>query len=326
MDIFSPIEYFADTATYQLLRFAPNSYWGEAVHFFIYDTIKISLLLIVIGYIMAITRYYLALEKVRDLISNQKLRGLDYFFAAVLGVITPFCSCSSIPLFLGFVGAGIPMGVTFAFLISSPLVNEASLYMFPALFGWKITLLYNLMGIAVAIIGGMIIQKLKVERFLKPEIRNLKTRKQVECENGGKALGLKDLIIHFWREGLSITKEIIGYVIFGVGVGALIHGFVPTAIVEQYASSREWWTVPIATFIGAPLYANSVSILPVMEALIAKGLPVGTVLAFMTGVVTISIPQTLILKKVMGWKPLAIFLGITITGIMIMGYTFNAVF
>lgn len=324
MDIFLPIQHFADLVTYDWFNLAQRSYWGEAVNFFIYDTIKIGLLLIVIGYFMAITRYYFPMERVRDLLIKRRLFGLDYLFAALLGVVTPFCSCSSIPLFLGFVGAGIPMGVTFAFLISSPLVNEASLYLFPALFGWKITIIYNLLGITVAVIGGMIIQKLRVERFLKPEIRNLKTREQIEIENGGKALSFKMQLIHFWNEGMGITKEIIGYVIIGVGVGALIHGFVPANLVEQYASSREWWTIPVATFMGSPLYANSVSIVPVIEALVSKGVPLGTVFAFMTGVVTVSIPQTLILKKVMGWRLLAIFLSVTITGIMIMGYIFNA--
>lgn len=326
MDIFAPIQLFADTATYDLLQIAPHSYWGDAINFFIYDSIKIGLLIIVIGYFMAMTRYYFPMEKVRDILTKRRLYGADYLFAALLGVITPFCSCSSIPLFLGFIGAGIPMGVTFAFLISSPLVNEASLYIFPALFGWKITIVYNVLGITIAILGGMIIQKLNVERFLKPEIRNLKTRKQIELEHGGKTLTVKAQLVHFWHEGMSITREIIWYVIIGVGIGALIHGFVPADLVEQSVSSRAWWTVPIATVIGAPLYANSMSIIPVMEALIAKGVPIGTAFAFMTGVVTVSIPQTLILKKVMGWRLLAIFLSITITGIMIMGYVFNAVF
>lgn len=323
VDIFYPIQLFANLLTYQLFKLVEHSYWGDAVNFFIYDTIKISLLLIVIGNFMSITRYYFPMEKVRDMLTKRQLYGLDYLFAAILGVVTPFCSCSSIPLFLGFIGAGIPIGVTFAFLIASPLVNESSLYLFPALFGWKITITYNVLGMAIAIFGGMILQKLGVEKFIKPEIRKIKSRKQVEAEYGGQKLNLKQQIKYFWQDGMNITKEIIWYVILGVGIGALIHGFVSADLVSKYLAVKAWWVVPVATIIGSPLYANSVSILPVMEALVGKGIPLGTILAFMTGVVTISIPQVLILKKVMGWKLLSAFLSVTIIGIMIMGFVFN---
>jgi uncharacterized protein len=325
MDIFRPIQVFADLVTHQWLGILPQTYWGEAVNFFIYDAIKIGLLLVLINYFMAIIRYYFPMEKVRDILTKRRWFGADYLLAALLGVITPFCSCSSIPLFLGFISAGIPLGVTFAFLIASPLVNESSLYLFPTLFGMKLTVIYNVLGIGIAIIGGMIIQQLKVERFITPEVRNLKTRKQIESEYGGTRLSLKEQLIYFWHDGMQITKSIFGYVLLGVGFGALIHGFVPVSLVDRYLTDTSWWTIPLATFSGAPLYANSVSVLPVMEALILKGVPVGTALAFMTGVVTVSIPQTLILKKVMGWKLLSVFLGVTIVGIMIMGYVLNGV-
>jgi len=325
MDIFRPIQFFADTATYGWIGLGKQSYLGSAVNFFIYDTIKIGLLLIVINYIMAITRYYFPMEKVRDMLTKRRWFGLDYLFAAALGVITPFCSCSSIPLFIGFVGAGIPLGVTFAFLISSPLVNESSLYLFPAMFGMRVTLLYNLVGIAVAVIGGILVSRLRVEKYIKPELLKFKTRSQVEAENGGLSLPFKKLIGYFWRDGMSITKQVFPYVVLGVGIGALIHGFVPAHLVEQYLSARTWWTIPLATLLGAPLYANSVSVIPVMEALVGKGVPLGTALAFMTAIVTVSIPEGMILKKVMKWQLLGLFFGITIIGIMIMGYIFNAV-
>ena len=326
MDIFKPIQLFADLATYGWLNLGQVSYLGSAVNFFIYDTIKIGLLLIVINYVMAITRYYFPMEKVRDILTKRRWFGLDYLFAAVLGVVTPFCSCSSIPLFIGFVGAGIPLGVTFAFLIASPLVNESSLYLFPAMFGMKVTIIYNLVGMAIAILGGMLIQKLGVEKYIKPELLKFKSRNQVEAENGGGSLPFKKLIKYFWQDGMTITKSVFPYVILGVGIGALIHGFVPASLVAKYLSSRAWYTVPLATLLGAPLYANSVSVIPIMEALVGKGVPLGTALAFMTAIVTVSIPESMILKKVMRWQLLAVFFGITIIGIMIIGYIFNLVF
>lgn len=323
MSIFQPIQSFADVATYRWLNLGRQSYLGSAVNFFIYDTIKIGFLLVIINYIMAITRYYFPMEKVRDMLTKRRWFGLDYLFAAALGVITPFCSCSSIPLFIGFVGAGIPLGVTFAFLISSPLVNESSLYLFPAMFGIKVTVLYNLVGILVAILGGLLIQRLHVGRYVKPELLKFKSRRQVEEEYGGSSLPLKQLVTYFWQDGMRITKAVFPYVVLGVSIGALIHGFVPQDLVEHYLSARTWWTIPLATLLGAPLYANSVSVIPVMEAMVGKGVPLGTALAFMTAIVTVSIPEGLILKKVMGWQLLGLFFGITLTGIIIMGYLFN---
>lgn len=324
MDIFYPIQLFADTIN-NLVGLAKESYLGSAINFFVYDTIKIGLLLVVINYIMAITRYYFPMEKARDILTKKRWFGLNYLMAAVLGIVTPFCSCSSIPLFIGFMGAGIPLGVTFAFLISSPLINESSLYFFPAMFGLKVTILYNLFGLAIAILGGMLIQKLKVEKYVIPELLKFKSRTQIETENGGKKMTAKQLAGYFWKDGMSITKQIFPYVLLGVGVGAIIHGFVPTSLVEHYLSAKSWWTVPMAVLLGAPLYANSVSVIPIMEAMVGKGAPLGTVLAFMTAIVTLSIPEALILKKVMRWQLLTIFFGITIVGITIMGYLFNLI-
>jgi len=265
------------------------------------------------------------MEKVRDLLLKRRWFGLDYLFAALLGVITPFCSCSSIPLFIGFVGAGIPLGVTFSFLISSPLVNESSLYLFPAMFGMKVTIVYNVVGILIAMVGGFIIQKMGMEKYIKPELLKFKSRVQVEQENGGTPLPLKELLKYFWEDGMNITKSIFPYVILGVSIGALIHGFVPASLVAKYLSSKVWWTVPLATFLGAPLYANSVSVIPVMEALVQKGVPLGTALSFMTAIVTVSIPESMILKKVMKWQLLVAFFGIILIGIIIMGWVFNKI-
>lgn len=324
MDIFYPIQLLADIIN-NFTGLAKESYLGSAVNFFVYDTIKIGLLLIVINYIMAITRYYFPMEKARDILTKKRWFGLNYLMAAVLGIVTPFCSCSSIPLFIGFVGAGIPLGITFAFLISSPLINESSLYLFPAMFGLKVTIFYNLFGLMIAILGGMLIQRLKLEKYVIPELLKFKSRTQIETENSGKKMTTKQLIMYFWKDGINITKQIFPYVVLGVGIGAIIHGFIPTSLVEHYLSAGSWWTVPMAVLLGVPLYANSVSVLPIMEAMVGKGTPLGTVLAFMTAIVTLSIPEALILKKVMRWQLLAIFFGITIIGIIIMGYLFNTI-
>src|SRR3990172_3617968 len=256
MDIFQPIQVFADIVVYQWFQITPHSYLGEAINFFIYDVIKIGLLLIVINYVMAITRYYFPIEKVRDMLTQRRWFGFDYLFAAVLGVVTPFCSCSSIPLFIGFLGAGIPLGVTFTFLISSPLVNESSLYLFPALFGWNVTILYNLVGILISIAGGILIQSMHIEKYVKQEFLKFKSRKDVEAEQNGMSLPFSQLLDYWWRDGMHITKQVFPYMILGVSIGALIHGFVPVSLVETYLSMKAWWTIPLATLFGAPLYAN----------------------------------------------------------------------
>jgi hypothetical protein len=274
---------------------------------------------------MAITRYSFPMKKVRDILTKRRWFGLDYLFAALLGMVTPFCSCSSIPLFIGFVGAGIPLGITFAFLISSPLINEASLYLFPAMFGMKVAIIYNVMGIIVAVLGGILIQRLKFEKYIKPELLKFMSREQVEEEHGGKSLPLKNLVSYWWKDGWNITRQVFPYVVLGVGIGAVIHGFVPASLVEKYLSSKAWWTIPVAVLLGAPLYANSIGVIPIIEALVSKGVPFGTVIAFMAAVVTVSLPELLILKKVMRWQLLAMFLGITLFGVMIMGYIFNAI-
>lgn len=325
MDIFSPIQFIADTATYRLLHIAPHSYLGDAADFFIYDTIKIGLLLVLINYIMAAMRFYFPMDKVRNILTKRRWFGLDYLFAALFGVVTPFCSCSSIPLFIGFLGAGIPLGVTFAFLISSPLVNESSLYLFPAMFGMKVTIIYNAAGIAVAMLGGFVIQKMGLDRYVKTELLNFKSKRQVIQENGGEALPLRELLKYFWEDGMSITRSVFPYVVLGVGIGAAIHGFVPASLVEKYLSTRKWWAVPLAAVLGAPLYSNSVGVIPIMEALVKKGVPLGTALAFMTSIVTVSIPEFMILKKVMRWQLLTIFFAVTLTGVIAIGYLFNAI-
>ncbi len=326
MDIFYPIQFLADFISYNLIALPHGSYLGEAINFFIYDTIKIGLLLVAVNYVMAITRHYFPMEKARAILSKKRWLGLNYLMAALLGVVTPFCSCSSIPLFIGFMGAGIPLGVTFSFLISSPLINESSLYLFPAIFGMKAAILYNIFGLVIAVSGGMLMQKLKLEKYIIPELLNFKSRAQTEAENGKTKIPFTKLLRYFWQDGMSITKKIFPYVVLGVLIGAFIHGFVPDSLIQTYLSGKSNWSVFAAVLLGAPLYANSISVLPIMEALVNKGVPLGTILAFMTAVVTLSLPEALILKKVMRWQLLSIFFGITTVGIIVMGFLFNAIF
>jgi uncharacterized membrane protein YraQ (UPF0718 family) len=323
MDIFEPIQTFADLATYSWLTIAKGSYLGNTVNFFIYDVVKIGLLLIVINYVMAITRYYFPMGKVRDIFIKRRWYGLDYLLAALLGVVTPFCSCSSIPLFIGFLSAGIPLGVIFTFLISSPLVNESSLYLFPAIFGLKITLLYNLVGVGIAMLGGMLIQRLKMDKYVQPEFLKFKSRSQIEATYEGQRVPLKDLFKHWTDEAMDITKKVFPYILLGVGIGALIHGFVPETLITKYLSTKEWWVVPFAVLLGAPLYANSVGVIPIIDALVGKGVPMGSALAFMTATVTISIPEGLMLAKLMKKQLLFAFFGVTVMAIILMGYLFN---
>ncbi len=325
MDIFQPVQSLSDLITYNLLKIQNGSYFGGAVNFFIYDLIKIGILLVVINYIMAITRYYFPIEKVKNILAKRKWFGFQYLAAALLGVVTPFCSCSSIPLFIGFLGAGIPLGVTFAFLIASPLVNESSLIIFPAIFGIKITIIYNVLGILIAVIGGYVISKLKLDKYVNQDLLKFKSRADLEKENGNKKLEIRKLLLYWFKDGMKITKEVFPYVGIGVLLGALIHGFIPADFIKNILSNKGLLSVPIATIIGVPLYANSISVIPVMEALIEKGIPLGTALSFMTATTTLSIPQILMLKKVMKRKLLFVFYGITIIGIIIMGYLFNII-
>lgn len=312
MDIFYPIQLIANKVSL-----------NSPINFFVYDTIKIGILLIFINYLMAITRYYFPTDKVKSILTTRRWYGLDYLLAALLGVVTPFCSCSSIPLFIGFLSAGVPLGVTFAFLIASPLVNESSLILFPALFGIKTTIIYNLLGILIAVVGGIVMQKMHLEKYINSDL--LKFKNKFQFDSNQEKISFKKLLLLWWDDGFAISKTIFPYVILGVGIGAVIHGFVPSTLIEKYLAIKSWWAVPIATLLGIPLYANSVSVIPIIEVLIDKGIPLGTALSFMTATVTLSIPEALILKKAMKWQLLAIFFGITTFGIMLIGWIFNTI-
>jgi len=321
MDIFYPLQLFADWLSYSIFNLSPESHLGTTVNFFVYDSLKILILLLIINYFMAIVRYYLPIEKLRDFLASRKWYGLDYFLASFFGTITPFCSCSSIPLFIGFIETGIPLGVTLSFLITSPLVNQVAVVLFAGLFGWKITILYVISAMLLGIFGGLILGKLKLEKYVADYVWNIKSQK-IDIKENKEKLGI--LIKKFWKEGFNLTKQITPYVLLGIAVGAIIHGFVPTGFFEKYIIAENLFAVPIATIIAVPMYANAVGVIPIMQSLVEKGIPLGTAMAFMMAVVGLSLPEALILKKVMKTKLLVYFFGITTINIMIIGFLFNA--
>ncbi|PIR90152.1 permease [bacterium (Candidatus Gribaldobacteria) CG10_big_fil_rev_8_21_14_0_10_37_21] len=321
MNIFYHIKNFADWITFDVFGIEQTTHLGDSVNFFIYDSIKIIILLLIINYFMAIVRHYLPVEKLRDFLASRKWYGLDYFFASVFGTITPFCSCSSIPLFIGFIEAGIPLGVTLSFLITSPLVNQVAVVLFAGLFGWKIMILYVISAMLLGIFGGFILGKLKLEKYVADYVWQIKSQK-LEIKNNKEKFSA--LIKKFWHEGFDLTKKITSYVLLGIAVGATIHGYVPAGFFENYIKADNFFAVPIATIVAVPMYANAVGVIPIMQSLVEKGIPLGTAMAFMMAVVGLSLPEALILKRVMKIKLLAYFFGITTINIIILGYLFNA--
>lgn len=311
------IELFSNWLVYDLLGLSVGN-MGPALKFFISGSFKIIILLIIINYLMAVVRYYLPIEKLRDFLASRKWYGFDYFLASAFGTITPFCSCSSIPLFIGFIQSGIPLGVTLSFLITSPLVNQVAVALFAGLFGWKITILYVLSAVVLGMFGGFILGRLKLEK----EVINLFEGK-INYDKKESKLVLSKLIKLFWREAIDLTKTITPYVLLGIGIGSLIHGYIPDGFFEKYISNGDLLSVPLATIVAAPLYANVTGVVPIIQPLVEKGIPLGTAMAFMMAIVGLSLPEALILKRVMKLKLLIFFFGITTINIIIIGYLFN---
>jgi len=275
---------------------------------------------------MGIINSYFPIDRVRNFLSRNKFFGLEYLMASLFGVVTPFCSCSSVPLFIGFVKGGIPLGVTFAFLITSPLVNEVAIGLFVGLFGIKTTIIYVVSGIVLGTVSGFLLQKMKLEKHLTPWVKQVLANAQKEqdafqVENQT----FKQRLPIIWREMLSILKGVVPYVIIGIAIGALMHGYIPEGFFEQYLSKENLLAVPIATILAVPMYSNASGILPVVQVLVAKGIPLGTAIAFMMGVVALSLPEAMLLKKVMTVKLIAIFFGTVTLCIIISGYLFNII-
>jgi uncharacterized membrane protein YraQ (UPF0718 family) len=299
----------------------PASHLGGALEFFLYDTPKVLLLLTGIVFVMGMVNSYFTPERTRALLAG-RTEGVANVMAASLGIVTPFCSCSAVPLFIGFVQAGVPLGVTFSFLISAPMVNEVALTLLFGLFGWKIALLYMGLGLAIAIVAGWVIGRLKMEAYLEDWVRDMP---KVQATAQDVPLTLAQRI----DAGFASVREIVGkvwpYILAGIAIGAGIHGWVPQDFMASFMGKDAWWSVPLAVLIGVPMYTNAAGVIPIVQALLAKGAALGTVLAFMMSVIALSLPEMVILRKVLKWRLIATFVGVVASGILLVGYVFNAV-
>ncbi|MBL7955175.1 MAG: permease [Flavobacteriales bacterium] len=310
---------------YDTIGLDASTHGGQALHFFFYDSIKILILLFAITFLMGIVNAYFPIDRIRNFLSRNKLYGGEYLLASTFGAITPFCSCSSVPLFIGFVKGGIPMGVTLAFLITSPLVNEVAIAIFIGLFGLKTTVIYAVSGILLGTIGGYVLGRFNLERFLTPWVQGVIQQAQREEAYEGERLTFVQRLPGVAREAWGIVKSVILYVLIGIGIGALMHGFVPTGFFERYISEDNPFAVPLAVVLGVPMYANAAGVLPVIQVLVQKGVPLGTAIAFMMAVIGLSLPEATLLKKVMTMKLIAIFFGTVAFFIILSGYLFNAI-
>lgn len=326
-DPFYPFDWLATQIVTQVFGLSLESHLGSSLHFFIYDVPKVLTLLIVISFLVGTFQSFLEPEKVRNWLEGKRTFGGN-IIAAMVGIITPFCSCSAVPLFIGFLEAGVPLGVTFSYLISAPMVNEVAVILLWALFGFKVTLFYIGFGVILAIIAGYIIGLLKLEKWVEPFVWELQKNRQNISQNDD--LDLNQIT---WRErfeqgrfqSIEIFQSVWPYVVGGIAIGALIHGYVPTEFIVRWAGANNPLAVPIAVMLGVPLYANIAGVMPITEALVNKGMPLGTVLSFTMAVTALSFPEMVILKKVLRPQLLAIFIGIVTVGIIGIGYLFNII-
>ncbi len=324
--MFDWVQKLADWLIYAVFSIGAETRLGSSLNFFVYDTVKILILLFVIVFIMGIVNTYFPIEKLKNYLNRKKLYGLEYFFASVFGAITPFCSCSSVPLFIGFVHGGIPLGVTFSFLITSPLVNEVAIAMFLGLFGLKATLIYAISGILLGTIGGWLLGKFNLEPLLTDWVKNvLANAEKSNADYEEEKRTFKQRLPEITKNAWDIVKGVLLYIVIGVGIGAAMHGYVPENFFAEYLGSGAWWTVPLAVILAVPMYANAAGIVPVVQVFVAKGVPIGTAIAFMMGVVGLSVPEATLLKKVMTFKLIGIFFGVVTICIIISGYLFNLI-
>ncbi|MDD7660721.1 MAG: permease [Bacteroidales bacterium] len=320
------IQQFADWLVYSLIGLDGTTALGGAVNFFVYDSIKILILLFLISSIMGIVNAYFPIERLREYLVSHRLYGLQYLLASIFGAITPFCSCSSIPLFIGFVKGGIPLGVTLAFLITSPLVNEVAVAMFLGSFGLQATMVYVVSGILLGCIGGFVLGRMRLEPYLSDWVKHVQAQseeqtEQWERDNATFTQRLPTIISDAWQ----IVRSVLVYVLIGIGIGAFMHGFIPEGFFEQYMSRENWYAVPLSVILAVPMYANAAGIVPVVEVFVAKGIPLGTAIAFMMGVVGLSLPEATLLKKVMTWRLISIFFATITLFIILSGYMFNTI-
>jgi len=325
--MFTCLENLINYIVFELFGLQQGAHLSEALNFFLYDTIKILILLFIIIFLMGIVNSYFPIDRVKNYLSRNKLYGGEYLMASLFGTVTPFCSCSSVPLFIGFVSGGIPLGVTFAFLVTSPLVNEVAVGLFVGLFGLKTTLIYVVSGVVLGTVSGMLIQKFNLEKYLSPWVKEILENAQQEQDAFiAEKQSFKERLPVITAEALKIVKGILPYLLIGIGIGALMHGYVPEGFFSQYMSKDNWFAVPLSVILAVPMYSNASGILPVVQVFVAKGIPLGTAIAFMMGVVGLSLPEAMLLKKVMTWKLIAVFFGTVTICIIISGYFFNFLF
>lgn len=319
--VYSILEPLSRFVVYDLLKIAGGTHLGEALQFFIYDTPKVLMLLTLIVFLVGIIRSFFTPERTRKFLAGRR-ESAGNVFGALLGIVTPFCSCSAVPLFIGFVQAGVPLGVTFSFLIAAPMVNEIAVVLLYGLLGWKVALLYLVTGLCIAIIAGWVIGWLKQEKHIEDWVLELRTGEPLVFE---QQLTWQDRI----DAGKVAVKDIVGkvwpYVVGGIAVGALIHGYVPENFMVSIMGKGAWWSVPAAVVVGIPMYSNAAGIIPIVQALLGKGAALGTVLAFMMSVIALSLPEMVILRKVLKPRLIGTFIGVVGAGILVVGYLFNVV-
>lgn len=317
--MFYPVQLLSDWLTARVFHISAGTLLYSAVNFFIFDVIKIIILLFLIIFAVSFIRTYLPPERVR-LFLAKKNRFMGHILASLVGIVTPFCSCSAIPLFLGFVEAGVPLGVTFSFLVASPMINEVALVLLIGLFGWQISLIYIISGLIIAVVSGLIIGRMRLESLVADFVWKHRVDDKTVLDN---KLSFRDRLSFSKDYTLDIIKKVWLYIIIGVGVGAWIHGFIPADFLASYAGADKWYAVPLAAIIGIPLYSNAAGIIPLVSALTEKGVAMGTTLAFMMAVTALSLPEFMILKKVMKARLIIIFALIVGLGIIFTGYLFN---
>lgn len=320
--MFLPVQKLADWIVYDLLNLEPTTKLGGAINFFIFDSIKIFILLILIMLVVSFIKGFFAPEKTRKILAkNKKGTFIGHILAAMLGIVTPFCSCSAVPLFIGFVEAGIPLGVTFSYLIAAPMVNEVALGLLFGMFGWKVALIYVFTGELIAIISGLIIGKLKLERFVESYVYDM----QVNQSYDGNKIRIKERISDSIQQTFGLIKKVWPYVIIGIAIGGFIHGWIPQGALASFAGKNNPFAVIIAVIFGIPLYSNAAGVIPLVSELTRAGVSIGTALAFMMSVTALSLPEMILLKKVLKPKLLAIFISIVGISIIFTGYLFNII-
>jgi hypothetical protein len=311
-----------DLLVYGILQLDRSAHLTEAIRFFLYDTPKVLILLTVIVFVVGIIRSFFSPEKTRKALEGKPLF-VGNIMASTLGIVTPFCSCSAIPLFIGFVESGIPLGVTFSFLVAAPMINEVALVLLFGLFGWKTALLYASTGLLIAIVSGWVIGRLKVERFVEEWVYEIKTG---DFQMEERKVTFNDRIQAGYTAVVDIVSKVWIYIVAGIAVGAAVHGYVPENFMASIMGKEAWWSVPLAVLIGVPLYSNAAGIIPILQALLEKGASLGTALAFMMSVIGLSLPEMIILKKVIKLPLIIIFISVVATGIMIVGFLFNWIY